>query len=59
MAVIKKRFSFDVITATVDEYLNSKLSFDLIGGKHGMTGGNVRHWVIKLGHKPRKNGDWK
>ena len=47
-------FDSDTIKNAVIEYVNGNLSFDTIGLKHGMTGGNLRHWVIKLGYTPRK-----
>lgn len=50
-------FDINIIGAAVNDYLTSKLSFDTIGKKYKMTGGNVRHWVIKLGYKPRKIHD--
>lgn len=47
-------FDIDLINKAINEYLNGKESLDTVAGKIGMSGGNLRHWIIKLGHKPRK-----
>ena len=49
------KFNIEDIKVAVREYLNGKKSLNEVGESHSMTGGNLRHWVIKLGYKPRKN----
>ncbi len=52
----RRKFNKETIDLAVQMYVNnSPISYTDVGAKFGMTGGNVRHWVIKSGYKSRKN----
>lgn len=49
----KVNFNKHIIYTAVHDYLNSKSSLTQMGEKYGMTGGNIRHWILKMGFKVR------
>jgi transposase-like protein len=45
----------EIVELAVKEYINSKKSISEIASKYGVDYGSCRHWIIKMGYKPRGN----